>query len=332
MTITISLTADPVTGAGVNFVAQYQSFFADFTPFELPLFLGPSSSSTTQIVHLDTPVTGQESNTKAILVEGSGFLYTFSDHVVSGTINTIRLTTLGNALNTATGDLVLNGGIVTTATESISISGLNLTNAPHVRGDVHNLIASFMGGGPGGDTIDTSLLMNVIWYQGHNLLGSTGGDTYWGSDFSDVVRGFGGNDSLYGSLGSDRISGGGGRDLIVGGAGRDILTGGAGADVFQFLAVSDSTVAAAGRDRIVDFVSGVDDIDLRNIDADIRDADNDAFIWRDNLAFNGTAGALHWRSVASGVLLEADLNGDRIADFAVYLDGVSSLQRGDVML
>lgn len=332
MTITITLTANPFTGAGVNYNAEYLSYFADFTPYELPLFLGPSSSNTTQIVHLDTPVTGQEAQTKALLVEGSGFLYTFSDHVVSGTINTIRLTTLGSALNPSTGDLVLNGGVVTTATESIAISGLNLSNAAHVRGDVHNLIAGFMGGGPGGTTADPSLLTTVIWSQGHNLRGSTGADTYWGSDYSDIVRGFGGNDSLHGGLGNDRVVGGGGRDVVSGGAGKDILEGGNGADDFLYFYASDSTAAVAGRDRILDFVSGVDDIDLRYIDADNRDVDNDAFIWRDKLAFDGTAGALHWRATSVGVLLEADLNGDRVADFAIYLDGISSLARGDIML
>lgn len=332
MTITITLTADADTGAGVDFNAGYEAYFDGFTPFELPLFLGPTSDETTQIIHLDTPVSGQESATRAVLVEGSDFAYTFSDHTVSGTIDTIRLTTLGAAYDTASGDLVLDDGVVTAATEFITISGLDLSNAPHVRGDVHNLIRGLMGGGPDGTSADASVLTTTIWSQGHDLRGSTGGDTYDGSSFADRVRGNGGNDTLFGGSGNDRIQGGGGRDVLGGDLGRDVLEGGAGRDDFVYLLASDSTVAAAGRDRIVDFVSGVDDIDLRRMDADIRDADIDSFVWRDTRAFNGTAGALHWRATAAGVLVEADLDGDRDADFAILLAGTDSLQRSDFLL
>ena len=71
-------------------------------------------------------------------------------------------------------------------------------------------------------------------------------------------------------MGNDRISGGLGNDFLVGGAGNDRLSGlegsdtsigGAGMDMFVFR--DDSS-----NDRILDFVSGTDQIDLRAFDID----------------------------------------------------------------
>lgn len=330
MTITITLTADAATGAGVDFNAGYASYFSGFTPYGMPWFLGPTASDTTQIVHLDTPTAGNEAATRAVLLEGEDFEYTFSDHTVSGSIDTVRLTRLGSAYDPVTGDFVLEGGVVTAATDYITFSGLTLSNAPHVRGDVHTLVAGLMGGGPDGTSADPSVLTDTIWAQGHNLLGSTGGDTYTGSRYADVIRGFGGHDRLAGGAGNDRILGSAGHDTLTGGAGADILDGGPGADDFVYLTASDSTVTS--RDRIVNFASGVDDIDLRQMDADTRDADRDSFVWRGTGAFNGQAGALNWRTVAAGVLVQADLDGDRVADFSVVLTGIDSLLRADFLL
>ena len=69
MTLAITLTADAATGAGVDFNAGFAAFFADFTPFGFPVFLGPEAGDeTTQILHLDTPVTGSEAATRAVIL------------------------------------------------------------------------------------------------------------------------------------------------------------------------------------------------------------------------------------------------------------------------
>src|SRR5262249_48658756 len=69
--------------------------------------------------------------------------------------------------------------------------------------------------------------------------------------------------AIYGGAGSDRLLGSGGNDVLQGGAGKDILTGGSGADRFTYTVLSDSTVAAGGRDTISDFSEAEGDrIDL----------------------------------------------------------------------
>lgn len=65
---------------------------------------------------------------------------------------------------------------------------------------------------------------------------------------------------VIGGSGADTITTGAGADRLFGGNGGDTLTGGAGADTFAFDAVVQST--GLGYDRITDFVSGSDRIDV----------------------------------------------------------------------
>ncbi len=71
--------------------------------------------------------------------------------------------------------------------------------------------------------------------------------------------------------GDDQLNGRGGNDILLGRTGNDILTGGKGADTmtghedsdtFVYLGPSDST--ATNRDRITDFVSGIDKLNFAN--------------------------------------------------------------------
>lgn len=76
--------------------------------------------------------------------------------------------------------------------------------------------------------------------------------------------------TLTGGSGNDTISGGTGNDRIVGGAGADTLTGGGGNNTFVFAnraesrssAFSGSDTTTANIDKITDFVSGTDRIEL----------------------------------------------------------------------
>jgi len=77
-----------------------------------------------------------------------------------------------------------------------------------------------------------------------------------GNEIDNTLVGNALNNTLYGMDGNDRLFGGGGDDVLVGGAGRDRLWGGSGADTFRF----DSP--AEGGDTILDFVSGVDIIEI----------------------------------------------------------------------
>ncbi|MGJ8545414.1 MAG: M10 family metallopeptidase C-terminal domain-containing protein [Sulfitobacter sp.] len=87
------------------------------------------------------------------------------------------------------------------------------------------------------------------------LMGNSGADFLSGGKGSDRLIGGGGNDNLQGDGAADFLSGGNGNDTLDGGRGRDMLTGGAGADTFVF-------AVAPQNDRITDFASGTDALDL----------------------------------------------------------------------
>lgn len=126
------------------------------------------------------------------------------------------------------------------------------------------------------------------------------------------------------------ITGGAGADVITGGGGRDTLVGGGGADRFVFNNISES--GPNGQfDTITDFVSGVDKIDLRGIDAIPGGTDN-AFSFIGSGAFTGAAGQLKYAFNGTRTEITADLNGDKVADFHVNLVGNIHVTQNDFML
>ena len=96
------------------------------------------------------------------------------------------------------------------------------------------------------------------------IIGTLGDDHLTGNAGDDTIYGGAGNDALSGNDGADHLVGGAGDDHLYGGAGADFLTGGAGADTF-FFGPGDSGVVGTERDRITDFVHGVDLIDLTQL-------------------------------------------------------------------
>jgi len=244
MTITIELN-----GNGVDFNAELEAFFDGYTPYELPLFL-PETGTTEQIVHLDTPTAGEEADTRAVVLEGDDFLYTFSNHSVSGTIDTIYLGTLGSAYDEDSGDLLVNDDGLVEIDAVITLSGLNITNEAGVKGEVHEIVAGLMGGGIDGTSVDADPLLDVIWGEGHDVTGTAGGDSYKGTQYDDIVRGLGGKDVLYGMAGNDTLLGGGGADKLYGGAGKDVLRGGAGNDKLFGNGGADKLYGDAGNDTL----------------------------------------------------------------------------------
>lgn len=121
---------------------------------------------------------------------------------------------------------------------------------------------------------------------------------------------------LFGGNGADTLTGGAGADFIQGGLGGDVLNGGGGADLFVYTSALQSTASA--RDVISGFTSGTDKIDLSRIDANASNgAGNDAFSFIGGAAFTGVAGELRAYSGPGGWMVEADINGDGVADLAI---------------
>jgi Ca2+-binding RTX toxin-like protein len=339
MAIKITLTANAETGAGVDFNADFAAFFKDFEPYGFPLMLNPTGSDqTTQIVHLDTPVNGQEANTKALVLNGANFTYTFSNHSVSGRIDSLQLVTLGGAWNPNTNDVRYENGLLSpNTTGMISFSGLNINNPVGVKGRVHEIVKEFMGGGPDGNKAGSAAISKEIWAKAHNVIGSTGDDRYLGSKFGDVVKGNGGDDHLNGRVGNDTITGGAGDDRLIGaagndrlvaGPGNDILTGGPGTDRFVFASMDDDA-----HHVISDFKSAQKDkIDLRALDANANKAGDQAFVFKGKAAFTSKAGELVFAKSGTSLILQGDLDGDGLADFSITLNNLATLRASDLFL
>ena len=208
-----------------------------------------------------------------------------------------------------------------------------------------------LAGGGGADTLEGGGGADTL--EGGNgadtLDGGGGDDRLDGEDGTDVLRGRAGDDllagqarvdALFGGRGNDRLLGGGGNDSIAGGAGDDRILGGrgadrmageGGADTFAWRDTGDSRIGQ--EDVIVDFDSGLDLLDLSQIDADTGRAGNQAFVFIDTAAFSGTAGEVRAvRDMAFNVRIEADTDGDSLADFAVDLVGPTVVLDIDLLL
>ncbi|MGK9237230.1 hypothetical protein KXS07_36420 [Inquilinus limosus] len=155
-----------------------------------------------------------------------------------------------------------------------------------------------------------------------------GHDIIEGTEHSDRLSGTRGQDSLYGLDDGDDIYGGKGDDKIVGGRGNDRLNGGKGQDDFIYTAAGDSEPGEGKRDHIEDFIrSDGDRIDLGQIDANVHEDGDQAFDFIGTEALGGSredAGELRYQVTSTNdTLVQADVNGDGLADFEVLVECTS---------
>ncbi|MEK1834514.1 MAG: serralysin family metalloprotease [Pseudomonas sp.] len=116
-----------------------------------------------------------------------------------------------------------------------------------------------------------------------------------------------GSDLLIGNSVANELKGGAGNDILFGAGGSDKLWGGSGSDTFVFAASSDSKPGAV--DQILDFVSGLDKIDLTGIT-------KGAGLHFVN-SFTGAAGDAVLTTSGGNSLLSVDFSGHGVADFLV---------------
>ncbi|MFN3210426.1 MAG: calcium-binding protein [Roseovarius sp.] len=162
-----------------------------------------------------------------------------------------------------------------------------------------------------------------------NLEGSGFADRLWGDDGDNVEMGGGFSDRVYGRAGDDTLDGGSGNDAIYGNQGADMLTGGSGTDRFIFFSEADSTTSST--DRITDFTDG-ERIEISRIDGDVNTGGNQALDFVGTAAFSGTAGELRYSSDGTDTTVQADTDGDMVADFELVLTGDITLDEGDFLL
>lgn len=157
--------------------------------------------------------------------------------------------------------------------------------------------------------------------EGDWLQGDAGADILDGGDGVDTLTGGNDNDILYGRTGDDTLFGGGGDDRLSGGTGRERMTGGTGADTFFFATAVEAGLATT-RDVITDFTSGQDRLNLAKI------APGQTFIG--TAGFSHTAGEIRYDALRG--TLSGDLNGDRTADWQIFLQGAPTLTGTDLIL
>jgi len=148
-----------------------------------------------------------------------------------------------------------------------------------------------------------------------------------GSLNSDLIIGSNGRNVLKGLAGSDELQGKNGNDIMIGGLGQDFFFGEGGADRFIFQAANESRSGVA--DIIFDFSHAAGDkIDLSAIDADTTVRGNQAFDFIGTASFSGDACEARF---ANGVLL-LNTNNSPVADMAVEVQGLTSMQASDFIL
>jgi serralysin len=250
-----------------------------------------------------------------------------------------------DSISGGTGDDTLSGGVGDDSLSGGSGSDRVYAGSGDDRvyaGDDHG--NDVYAGGTGADIVDYSgadagVKINLSTGTAAGVaigdLARIGSDTFSGFEkarggtYDDRITGTSGANALAGGSGSDTLAGGAGSDLLIGGAGADKLYGGTDSvrDVFDFDRISDSR--GSGTDDVYQFRSGVDDFDLRTIDANTALGGNQAFAW------GGTKAVAHGVWVAdtgADIRVFADVNGDKVADFSFDVMGVSTVVASDFML
>lgn len=204
---------------------------------------------------------------------------------------------------------------------SAKFSGVGLTSFP---GWPKNVLF----GAELGWTTSTGIALNLAGTAGNDIIRTgNGNDTLGGAGGNDSIRGGAGADTIHGGSGMDTLFADTGQDRLYGDGGTDFLYGGtdSAADVFIFVATTDSVVGV-NRDRIYNFSSGSDDIDLSVIDANSAVSGNQSFSWGATTAkANGV-----WITFSSGsAIVNGDINGDKVADFQIQLYNISSVSSAD---
>lgn len=169
----------------------------------------------------------------------------------------------------------------------------------------------------GSGTIDASGF-DLLFSGGENAL------TIRGFNGTDTITGTDGDDIIFGGNGRDVINGGAGDDVIDGGAKQDTLIGGDGADRFLFANATETAASFRKADNITDFDAAEGDL----IDFSALGATS----WAGFNGLTGVEGQVSWYLKNGSAFVGGDLDGDRVYDFLVKLDGVISLDQASVIL
>jgi len=280
-----------------------------------------------------------------------------------------------DTINGGTGNDTIDGGagndFISGGAGNDSLSG-GKGNDSLIGGDGNDTL----NGGAGNDTLDGGTGADVMWGgsgndvyyvdnagdQTNEAISTSNTADATGTDlvYSSVTRTLGnylenltltgtaaingtGNalaNTLTGNAAGNTLKGEAGSDILYGGLGSDSLYGGAGdkvKDVFDFNTITESKTGTT-RDKVYDFVTKIDKIDLSGIDANTAAANTDdqAFL------FSGTTAKANsvWykkvdvdgSSATKDIVIYGDVDGNTTADFEIGLVGVTSIDATDFVL
>ena len=164
------------------------------------------------------------------------------------------------------------------------------------------------------DTVQTALTIFTLRDNVENLI-YTGNATFTGI-------GAAGDNMITGGIGEDFLSGLGGNDILTGGSAVDTLIGGTGSDQFRYVG------GESGRDRILDFTSGIDRIALLGT-AFVHTANID-FVQISGAQFVASSNSAFVLNTASGALAyDPDGTGPAAAIQLAFLNPGQTLDAGD---
>ena len=224
-------------------------------------------SSTT---HADTLIVGAGNDTYAVhhtgdqVIEatagGTDRIDAYANHTLRAGSSVEMIYAMGSAGRSLTGNSLANQ-FFSNAARADTLTGGSGNDIYHLRHTGDRVIER---AGGGTDVIYSSVHYTLAAAEAvEEVRAATGvGLRLTGNGFSQ---------NLHGGTGRDTLEGGGGQDRLFGGADTQV-------DRFVFRSLTDSAVGA-GRDRIYQFRSGIDDIDLRAMDANITRAGDQAFAY-----------------------------------------------------
>ncbi|GAB5375779.1 MAG: hypothetical protein AcusKO_22410 [Acuticoccus sp.] len=286
---------------------------------------------------------GDENAQMALLV-GEEIAYDFIHygpafgHGISGEVNEVIFGYADE--HTGTDDDTPNG-LVTGLDVGVRVTGLELVGEPGAGNDpetnpvyaIYDAVRNGLNVEEGEDHIAT--LYDIFGAEAQSFTGSFFDDTYVGTDWGDSIRGNDGDDDFRGHDADDMIFGGAGNDFLGGGKGVDVIRGGLGDDTIEGGAKMDKLFGGEGgdsflytganqskisdQDRILDFETGVDNIDLTALELTLVEE------------FTGTADEVLIETVRGKDFVRADMTGDGENDFSIMVRN-GTVEDGDLLL